>query len=435
MFFSEIKGQEQESLSLALVGDAIITRKLSVYKEPAFLKMIELLRNSDASFANLEMLFHDYESYPAHQGGGTYMRADPIMAKELSWAGFDLISIANNHAGDYGVEGLRHTLRYIKEAGMIYAGAGESLREAREAKFLETANGRIGFIACTSSFPDHIRAGFSRGDMPSRPGINPLRYSSTQVISQDHMNQLVQIGKETGNISQNYQSGERLRLWGQNFEVGAELGIKTKASPKDMEDIATIVRNTKQLSDVTILSIHTHQRKGSNSNSPDFIREFAHAMIDAGADAIVGHGPHTLRGIEIYKGKPIFYSLNNFMFQNETLLRLPDENYQRYGMGPDQHLGDYNARRSRNGTAGFPARASVWESVIAVPVWKEGVLQSIKIYPIDLGFGTSVTVRGRPMMADEELGKKIISDLNQLSEPYGTKIEWDNGIGVIRLGK
>ena len=432
---SVLIAQESESLRIALAGDAIISRKLSVYKEPAFLKMVNLLRGADAAFANLEMLFHDYESYPAHQGGGTYMRADPQMAQELSWAGFDLLSLANNHAGDYGVEGMRQTIKHVDQAGMIYAGVGESLTEAREAKYMETANGRIAFIACSASFPDHIRAGKSRGDMPSRPGINPLRSRTTQVISPEQMQELVNIGKSTGNISETYQAGNRLRLWGQTFELGDKPHIKTEPSQEDLEEIATIVRNAKQMSDIAILSLHTHQRKGNNSVSADFIETFAHAMIDAGADVVVGHGPHTLRGIEIYKGKPIFYSLNNFMFQNETLLRLPNENYKNYNMGVDKHLGDYNARRSRNGTAGFPARASVWESVIAVPAWKKGQLESIAIYPITLGFGTPVQVRGRPMLASEELGKKIIEDLNNLSKPYGTEIEWKEGIGIIKLSK
>ena len=65
---------------MALTGDCIITRKLSVYDEPEFLKMIDLIRSADVAFTNLEMLFHDYEPYPMHQSGGTYMRADHSLA-------------------------------------------------------------------------------------------------------------------------------------------------------------------------------------------------------------------------------------------------------------------------------------------------------------------------------------------------------------------
>jgi RNA polymerase subunit RPABC4/transcription elongation factor Spt4 len=124
---------DKDTFTMALTGDSIITRRLSVYNEPSFLQMIELIRSADVAFTNLEMLFHDYEPYPMHQSGGTYMRADPALAKELAWAGFDMVSRANNHAGDYGVEGMRLTTKYTEAAGLVHAGVGESLPEAREA--------------------------------------------------------------------------------------------------------------------------------------------------------------------------------------------------------------------------------------------------------------------------------------------------------------
>src|SRR5688500_789311 len=82
---------------MALTGDAIITRRLAPYREPEFLRLVELIRGADAAFTNLEMLFHDYEPWPMHESGGTYMRAEPALVQELVWAGFDLVSMANNH--------------------------------------------------------------------------------------------------------------------------------------------------------------------------------------------------------------------------------------------------------------------------------------------------------------------------------------------------
>ena len=104
---------------MALTGDSIITRKLSVYEEPEYLRMIDLLRNADMAFTNLEMLFHDYEPYPMAESGGTWMRADPALAKELAWAGIDMVSRANNHTGDYGTPGMELTTRYVAEAGIL----------------------------------------------------------------------------------------------------------------------------------------------------------------------------------------------------------------------------------------------------------------------------------------------------------------------------
>src|SRR6185503_16982199 len=108
--------QSRAPLSLALTGDSIIMQRLSVFKEPEFTKLFDLIRGSDAAFTNLETLFHDYEAPPAHESGGTWMRTDPPILKELVWAGFDLVSRANNHAGDFGVLGAQITSRYVREA-------------------------------------------------------------------------------------------------------------------------------------------------------------------------------------------------------------------------------------------------------------------------------------------------------------------------------
>ena len=83
--------QATGDFTMALTGDSIITRPLSPYTEPEFLEMIELIRSSDMAFTNLEMLFHDYEPYPMAVSGGTYMRGNPKLAKELVWAGFDMV--------------------------------------------------------------------------------------------------------------------------------------------------------------------------------------------------------------------------------------------------------------------------------------------------------------------------------------------------------
>jgi hypothetical protein len=68
-------------MAFALTGDSIITRKLSVYSEPAFTRLMALVRGADAAFTNIEMLFHDFESYPMNESGGTYMRAEPALAR------------------------------------------------------------------------------------------------------------------------------------------------------------------------------------------------------------------------------------------------------------------------------------------------------------------------------------------------------------------
>jgi len=438
-----VLGQHEDGSSefkMALTGDSIITRKLSVYKEPEFLEMIDIIRDADVAFTNLEMLFHDYEPYPMAESGGTWMRAAPSLADDLVWAGFDMVARANNHTGDYGVLGMNLTTKYVAESGMIQAGVGNSLAEAREAKFLETSKARVSLISLSSSFARHMSAGKSRDNHPARPGLNPLRYSTTYVLPQEQFTSLVDTARKLGELngqdgeSRGYNAEEpnKLTAFGKNFTVGDNLEVLNKANDQDLNEITAVINNASRVSDYTIVTMHAHEGEKRSEPAP-FLHDVARAMIDAGADTFVGHGPHALRGIEIYKGKPIFYSLGDFMFQNETLDRLPSDSYEAFGLGENAHLADWNDERYAKDTRSFPTVPDVWEAVIAEPKFKDGKLISLKLYPIELGFGKARQVRGRPILAKGELAKKIISDMIERSAPYGTKIRYENGIGIVDL--
>jgi poly-gamma-glutamate synthesis protein (capsule biosynthesis protein) len=215
--------------------------------------------------------------------------------------------------------------------------------------------------------------------------------------------------------------------------AGERAAVRTAPADDDVREIAAVVRGAARLADYVVVSIHAHEGAGRSAVPAEFLVTFARAMIDAGADVFVGHGPHVLRGIEIYKGRPIFYSLGNFVFQNETVLRLPYENYAQYGLGPEAQVADFDDARSASETRGFPAQREVWESVLARPSWRGRELVSLELYPITLGFGKPIVVRGRPMLADPELGRKIIGDLVERSKAFGTTIEWRDGVGVVQL--
>ena len=420
-----------DGVSFALTGDSIITRKLSVYREPAFLDLIGLIRGADAAFTNLEMLFHDYEPYPMTQSGGTYMRAEPALAWELVWAGFDMVARANNHTGDYGELGMTLTSRHVEKAGLVQAGVGNSLAEAREAAFLDTARGRVALVSVASTFPDNSRAGRSRGDMPARPGLNPLRFTTTYVLPRAQLEALRGAAKGLGGRVPD--SGDAFGAFGARFALGDAPEVRRIALEEDVNAIAAVVRNASRQADYTILSFHTHESDGVRTVPPAFIVSFCHAMVDAGADMLVGSGPHVLRGVEIYKGKPILYSLGDFIFQNETLLRLPSENYDPLGLATDAHVADFNDRRYSNDTRGFPSDREIWESVVAVARWKGRTLAGLTLHPVTLQFGKGRTVRGRPLLAGPELGGKIIGDLSERSKPFGTTIAFEKGVGRVVL--
>jgi poly-gamma-glutamate synthesis protein (capsule biosynthesis protein) len=429
------------SFRMALTGDSIITRRISVYQEPAFIEMIELIRGADVAFTNLEMLFHDYEPYPMAESGGTYMRADPALAEELVWAGFDMVARANNHSGDYGVLGMDLTTRYVAEAGLVQAGVGQSLAEAREAKFLETASARVALISISSSFAGHMMAGRSRDDVPARPGLNPLRFSTTIELPETEFEQLKQIGESLDLFTDmdglptgtDEAKPGQIELWKQWFAPGEEAAIRTRVNARDLEEITAVVRNADKLADYVIVTIHSHEHGGRREVNAEFQVAFAHAMIDAGADVYVSHGPHVLRGIEIYQDRPILYSLGNFLFQNETLLRLPSENYERYNLGETAHHADFNAARYENDSTGFPTLQGNWEAVVAMPVFIGGKLEGLELYPISLGYGLPPAVRGRPLLAKGEQATAILSGLEALSAPFGTRIDVRRGVGYVKI--
>jgi poly-gamma-glutamate capsule biosynthesis protein CapA/YwtB (metallophosphatase superfamily) len=422
-------------MTVALTGDSIIVQALSPHTEPEFVKLIELIRGADAAFTNLEVLFHDYEPYPSTESGGTYMRADPALAKELVWAGFDMVAQANNHTNDYGVAGAQLTDKYVRAAGLVGAGFGNSLREAREARFYESDKGRVAVVSVASTFSDQSRAGDSWGDTKARPGLAPLRFKTTNMVTKAQFAALraalTSAGVNAG--SGGADAATEMNVLGRRFVVGDRTEVRTEPLKEDLDAMTAVVRNADRQADYVIVSSHTHENRGNRFAPPEFFVTFAHAMVDAGADMVLATGPHVLRGIEIYQGKPIFYSLANFIFQNEPLLRQPPENYEPFGMPRNAGVGDFNDERTKLGTIGFPADPYIFESVVAMPTFLGGTLTGLTLHPISLGFGQPRAQRGRPIVAPPELGRKIIDDLRTFSAPWGTKIEYRDGVGVVTL--
>jgi len=159
---------ESGNFVLALLGDVMPTRRLSVFREERYLKLKETLAAADATFANLETTVHEY--LQGHQGisGGTYMTTEPRPLDELKWLGVSFVSCANNHAFDYGEEGVAGTMRYLDAAGIPHAGTGRNLREARSPAYVDTPRGRVALIAATATFSPQSIAGEQRPDVPGR---------------------------------------------------------------------------------------------------------------------------------------------------------------------------------------------------------------------------------------------------------------------------
>lgn len=426
----------RDSFRFTLTGDSIIDRRISVYDEPEYLQMFERIRGADAAFTNFEMLVHDFEFPGAPLSGGTYMGAPAWVLDELKWAGFRLFAAANNHSLDFGIEGLRSNLRALRQAGVVYAGIGENLGRARAPGYFDTRKGRVALIACASTFSVLSPAGVQRPDMPGRPGLNPLRFKTTYTLDPAAFASIKSLASTTNQgESSPSRTADEVRFLGATFKSGDKTGVQTEPDTRDLKEISAQVREARREADWVVVSSHTHEgAPGSRESPAAFLVTFAHAMIDAGADLFVGHGPHILRGIEIYKGKPIFYSLANFIFQNETIAFQPQENYDQLNLPLTASTADYFDARSAKDTRSFPAEQKVWEAVIADAVFgSRHELQEILLHPITLGFGQSRTQRGRPLPATGELASSIIDRVARLSKPMGTTVSFEGGKGVVSV--
>ena len=432
-----------QDFAVTLTGDSIITQRLSVYqRDPKFMSVVDAVRNGDAAFTNLEILFHNDEAPPAAQSGGTWLRADPTLFKELQWIGFNLFAAANNHSLDYGIEGLRAHRRVLAEAGAAFAGIGENLGQARAPAFLETARGRIALISCASTFSPGSPAGVQRPDVRGRPGLNPLRHrtryrvDAAELAAVRRIKADLRLDTPDALARTEPDTAERVHFLNQTFELAESPAVITEPDLGDLKGLTESIRAARRMADYVVVSIHAHEGvPGSREIPAHFVVEFAHAAIEAGADVFVGHGPHVLRGIEIFKGKVIFYSLANFIFQNETVALLPADLYAQYGLGPDALPADLFEARSDHDRRGFAADRAYWESVVARVGFRGGQPAEVQLTPITLGFGHSRWQRGRPEAADPRASAGILSRLQKLSEGFGTKITVRDGQGVITVEK
>ena len=172
----------------------------------------------------------------------------------------------------------------------------------------------------------------------------------------------------------------------------------------------------------------------------DFQQKLAHAAIDAGADTFIGHGVHRLRPIEIYKGKPIFYSLSDFFWDDKQEPFAADyfERYRKdliaaYGDPKKATDGDLTAVLNSKSWGSKEGDNLVFQSVIAVSRYEKGQVSEIRLYPVDLGYGKRLTESGIPRVPSPEIAQRILERLKKMSKPFGTNISIEENIGIIRV--
>jgi poly-gamma-glutamate capsule biosynthesis protein CapA/YwtB (metallophosphatase superfamily) len=423
-----------EPFTFAAVGDIIIRRPMGQLDDPGFQALTKVMRSADMTYANMEgpIIDETDENYHGPQAGAPRAAIDDIKSM-----GIRVMTTSNNHTMDGGDAGMFMTNHLLDQAGITHAGSGKDLADARRTQYGITPKGTIGVVGMYSIDPSSSPAPSRYSDARDKwPGLNPLHVTPYNVVSAEQMASLRKIRDASYAHRSEVtvpvlpapanESPNELMLFGTHYKVGDKVGSLTYSiDPRDLAGIIQSIRIGKQNSDFLIVAIHCHQNSFSyqayshDNSTPDFLVELAHKAIDNGADAFVGHGIHTLRGVEIYKGKPIFYGVSNFVSHEGAAIEVTDP-----------------SRPATNGGAEAQIHLPDDEEVLlTTSKYENGKLTEVRLYPADLGMegNRPVSKAGVPMTPTPEIAQKILKLVQDISKPFGTTISIENNVGVVRV--
>lgn len=255
--YTQVVLRPERMYTMLFVGDIMLDRLVKKRIDRAdnpllpFLLIADVLRSADLAVANLEGPVSDRG---VNQGSKYSFRFEPRgTMRALTFAGFDVINLANNHIWDWGTAALLDTLTHLRSAGIQTIGAGANQAEANQPAIATLGDARVGFLGYTTLYPKSLEATATRAGVSSP--------------------QLSLITAQIADLKAN-----------QNI-------------------------------DLVVVSLHWGIEYEDHSTTSQQL--FAHALIDAGADLVVGHHPHVVQEVEKYHGKYIAYSLGNFVFDQD----------------------------------------------------------------------------------------------------------------------
>jgi poly-gamma-glutamate capsule biosynthesis protein CapA/YwtB (metallophosphatase superfamily) len=368
---------QSTAITITLAGQSMIRSDIRA-TAPAAVPIIQGLLKGDVVFTNLEAAIAE-PGETVQEGRG--FLAPPGALDALTTLGFNLLSLSGNHAFDLKATGIRNTLRETTTRKIVHAGTGNTISDAAAPAYLQTPKGTIALIASASGL---IAPG--GGATADSPGVNELRVDAG----------------------------------GRPNEATEDLPGAPANTPnqEDSRRILQSIRDARQRADLVIVYQHNHVF-GNRSFATlftegmperlvpnEWLQKWTHAEIDAGADVIVMHGAPLLHGVEIYKGRPIFYDLGNFIYNLPPTLTYIDEPMS-------------------------------WESVIASVQFEGKVLKSISLRPIVLNtigegqpdahnpYATNqfLYTRGLPSPATGARAGYILQRVADASKPFHTTID------------
>jgi poly-gamma-glutamate capsule biosynthesis protein CapA/YwtB (metallophosphatase superfamily) len=395
---------QSSTLTITLAGQSMIRSDLRL-TDPAAMGVISSLLKGDVKFTNFEGVIaqtgQPNESVPETRANGGWLDP-PGTIGALQALGFNLVSLSNNHAWDLKSVGIQNTLQEAKGLNLAHAGIGGNLQEAVAPGYLHTPKGTVALIGIASG---EVAPGGAA--TANRAGVNELR------VDKGANGAVVSPAKDNG--------GNPMAVDGN--------GNLLQRDDEDAQHIIQSIRDARKQADLVIIYQHNHvfpkpfgtifsEELPERLVPPEWLKKWTHEEIDAGADIIIMHGAPLLHGVEIYKGKPVFYDLGNFIF-----------NFPASSGGLDEPI--------------------IYESVVAYLEYQGKDLHSIAFKPIILnkiGEGQPeahnghvnnqfLDTRGLPKPATGDQAHYILERLADLSRPFGTNVAVNGDTAEIVLGK
>ena len=437
------------SFTVAAAGDCIVSRPLLPMAgvDRAFAEVVTLLRGSDATFGNLETSLVDLTDtagVPSGLPDDWAIRAEPDTALDLRALGFDVFARANNHATDWGAGGMFETGLYLDEAALLHAGAGPTLAAARAPRYLETDAGRLGLVSMTTSPASGLAPALDAfGEVPARPGVHTVTVRTTVIVTRKVMRSLVTIREAhpegdvawlAQHVDPEGEPPDSLELYGRRFEVGEEMGVRHDPDEEALAGNLRAIRLAAQHADVVIAAAHSHQGDGRPGEPPEFLRSWAHAAIDHGADVVAISGPHHVAPVELYRGRPVFYGLGNFFwcdmqepiqryFYDESRALLRERFVDPTAATDGDLMGVLNDVSFGND--------ATFQGVLARARFGPDGLEELRLHPVDLGRQEPITRRGIPRTPSPEVAEAILDEVRTMSQPFGVEVKVDDGTGLV----
>ncbi len=432
----------KKKLTVTGTGDALFVAPFPEYYSEQLSELAKEIQACDVKITNLETNLSDFEYAGNAYSGGTWINTKRAYLEDLKRYGFNFYGTANNHAMDYGHEGLLSTLQTLDEHGLAHAGTGDCLENAEKPAILHIDEKKVAIFAVDTSFNVGSKAGRANKYLKGRAGVNYLRFSESFCVTPTQMEQLKDIAKTTRInfyhellIATGFRNPnkEGEMTFGDKLFTLDETVPSTKCNKSDLQRITGNIQKAKEENDYVFILIHCHKNDNSKHSSPaEFMKELSKACIDAGASAIFGGGCHELRPIEIYRNKPIFYSLDDFIYQGLRVEYLPADFMEQFGADINLSAEEALYVRSRGDTVGLHKQKENYLSVLPKIEFTGEEMTDLTLFPLSLNFDEKDLKNGLPKIAKGEEAVEILNIVNELSAPYGTQFKMVDGAFKIK---